>query len=71
MWVVEHPVPVGHLFSGEIEMPKPQALELLMLLSALESWGFSTGKAFPDFLLDRLIDAMDKLRKEVLECPAK
>jgi len=49
LWVMEHLVPVGHLFSGEIEMPKPQALELL----------------------DRLVDAMDQLRKEVLECPAQ
>ncbi len=29
-------------------MTKPQALDLLMLLSALESWAFSTGKQLPE-----------------------
>lgn len=33
-------------------MTKPQALDLLMLLSALESWSFSTGRPLPDYLYD-------------------
>ena len=47
-------------------MTKPQALDLLMLLSALESWGFSNGKVIPDYLLERLDVALAVLRDEVL-----
>ena len=47
-------------------MTKPQALDLLMLLSALESWAFSTGKPLPDYLLERLDVALAVLRDEVL-----
>lgn len=48
-------------------MTKPQALDLLMLLSALESWGFSNGKVLPDYLLERLHDAIFNLSAAVLE----
>lgn len=47
-------------------MTKPQALDLLMLLSALESWALSTGKPLPDYLLERLDVALAVLRDEVL-----
>lgn len=47
-------------------MTKPEALEIIMLLSALESWAFSTGKPLPDYLMDRLQNALDVLRKEIL-----
>lgn len=47
-------------------MTKPEALEIIMLLSALESWAFSTGKPLPDYLMDRLQNAIDALRNEVL-----
>jgi hypothetical protein len=47
-------------------MSKEIALRLLMLLSALESWGFSTKNAFPDYLHEELNALMDELRKEVL-----
>lgn len=47
-------------------MTKPQALDLLMLLSALESWSFSTGNPLPDYLLERLDVALAVLRDEVL-----
>ncbi len=47
-------------------MSKPQALDLLMLLSALESWSFSTGKPLPDYLFERLDKAIAQLRDEVL-----
>ena len=50
-------------------MTKPQALDLLMLLSALESWSFSTGKPLPDYLLERIDVALDALCDEVLPCP--
>ena len=47
-------------------MTKPQAIDLLMLLSALESWSFSTGKPLPDYLLERLDVAIAVLRDDVL-----
>lgn len=51
---------------GGQAVTKPQALDLLMLLSALESWSFSTGKPMPDYLLERLDVALAVLRDEVL-----
>lgn len=47
-------------------MIKPDALEILMLLTALESWSFSTGKTIPDYLMDRIQNAIDVLREEIL-----
>ena len=49
------------------KMTKPQALDLLMLLSALESWGMSNGQRLPDYLLERLDCSLDVLRAEILE----
>ena len=48
-------------------MNKEQALEILILLSALESWGFSVDRRIPDYLHDNLNNAMNELRKIVLE----
>ncbi len=48
-------------------MTKEQLLEILKLLSALESWGFSNNHRLPDYLHDRLIDSIDTLSAEVLE----
>lgn len=48
-------------------MTKEQMLEILMLLSALESWGFSNGQTLPDYLMERLSEALDALMKEVLK----
>ena len=50
---------------GEM-MTKQDKLDILMLLSALESWGFSTKSMFPDYLHERLGAAIDLLRGEVL-----
>ena len=47
-------------------MTKPEALDFLMLLSALESWSFASGKTLPDYLHDRLAASVDVLRWEVL-----
>lgn len=47
-------------------MTKPQAIHIMMLLSALESWAFSTGKPVPEYLLERLAAAETTLRDEVL-----
>lgn len=48
-------------------MTKEYTLELLMLLSALESWSFSTKERLPDYLHDRLSDAVAVLSLEVLK----
>lgn len=48
-------------------MTKADYLELIKLLSALESWGLTAGHSLPDYLLERLDGAMEKLTKEVLE----
>lgn len=48
-------------------MTKEQHLQILMLLSALESWGYSENKRLPDFLSERLGDAIEALRLEVLK----
>ena len=46
---------------------REQAIDLLMLLSALESWSFSADHRLPEMLATRLDAAVDALRAEVLE----
>ena len=48
-------------------MTKPEALELAMLLSALESWGMSNNQRLPDYLIERLDNSLEVLRAEILE----
>lgn len=48
-------------------MTKPELLDLLQLISAIESWSFSTGKPLPDYLEERLLNAVEVLRKEVMK----
>jgi len=47
-------------------MTKADKLELLMLLSALESWSFADKHMLPDYLHERLDKAVNKLTGEVL-----
>ena len=47
-------------------MTKQEALQALKLLSALESWAFST-KEMPSYLHDDLHDVMAVLEKIILE----
>ena len=47
---------------------KELALRLMMLLSALESWSFSSSaKLAPDYLVEELEYLQDKLREVVLK----
>lgn len=46
---------------------REQNLELLMLLSALESWSFAAEHRLPEMLATRLDAAVEALRAEVLE----
>lgn len=41
----------------------------LMLLSALESWAFSTNNALPDYLHENLQRSLEVLERIVLEKP--
>ena len=46
---------------------REQAIDLLMLLSALESWSFAADHRLPEVLTARLDAAVAALRAEVLE----
>ena len=48
-------------------MTKEDALKLIQLLSAMESWAFSTKTDLPDYLHEDLCLAVEKLEKIVLE----
>ena len=47
-------------------MDKALALEIIKILSALESRGFSNKQMLPDYLHDQLQTAIEELTKEVL-----
>jgi hypothetical protein len=53
-------------FYEDHQMTKEDALKTMMLLSALESWAFSTKNLLPDYLHEDLSLAMEKLEKIVL-----
>ena len=48
-------------------MNKEDALNLVKLLSALESWAFSTKNQLPDYLHDDLCVLVKKLEAVILE----
>lgn len=48
-------------------MDKEFVLELLKMLSALESWSFSVKAPFPDYLAESLNSAIERLTQEVLK----
>ena len=48
-------------------MTKLDALRILKLLSALESWAYSTKNPLPDFIDNDLVTAMAILENLVLE----
>ncbi len=50
-------------------MTKEEALAAIKLLSALESWAFSTKNLLPDYLHDDLCAVQQVLEKIVLEKP--
>ena len=54
-------------FKKENTMTKEDALKLIKLLSAMESWAFSTKTPLPDYLHEDLCIAVEKLEKIVLE----
>lgn len=48
-------------------MTTPELLQLMRLLSALESWGFVGGKTLPDYLHDQLVESIDAIEREILK----
>ena len=48
-------------------MTKEQILEVIKLLSAVESWSFSTGKSMPPYLHDKLDKSVEAMTKELLK----
>ena len=48
-------------------MTKQDMLELIKLLSALESLSFSNGARLPDYLFERLEQAIEKMTDHVLK----
>lgn len=54
-------------FGKDYQVTKDQALDLLMLLSALESWGLATGNGLPKYLHERVESAIEVLRNEVMK----
>jgi hypothetical protein len=47
-------------------MNKELALQTMMLLSALESWGFSNNQRIPDYILEDIEKVQDQLKVIVL-----
>ena len=48
-------------------MTRVEALEIIKLLSALESWSFSLKERLPDYLLEKIAASIVVLEKEVLK----
>ena len=48
-------------------MTKEQILEIIKLLSALESWGFAEKNSLPEYLHDKIDASMNALTKELLK----
>lgn len=51
-------------------MTRTEAVDLLMLLSALESWALSQEQHLPDYLCDRMADQITLLRTAALKEPS-
>lgn len=48
-------------------MSKEKALDMLVLLSAIESWSFSAKIMLPDYLHENLQSTVESLRNIILE----
>jgi hypothetical protein len=53
--------------NNRLKIDKQKALDLLMLLSALESWSFATKESLPDYLHDRINTSVELLSAIILE----
>jgi hypothetical protein len=48
-------------------MTKEEALKIIKLLSALESWSFSAKCELPDYLHHNLCESIEKLQEIILD----
>ena len=48
-------------------MTKEQVLDLIKLLSAVESWSFAEKHRMPDYLYEKISKGIDILEKEILK----
>ena len=48
-------------------MTKEQALEVIKLLSAVESWSFANKELMPDYLYEKINESLEILEKMVLK----
>ena len=48
-------------------MTKQECLELLKLLSAMESWSCSIKERMPDYLHDQITHCVETLEREILK----
>lgn len=48
-------------------MTKQQALDIIKLLSALESWSFANNQRMPDYLYENICTAIEVLTSQVIE----
>jgi hypothetical protein len=47
-------------------MTKEKMLDVLMTISALESWAYAQKAAFPDYLIEEVAQAVDALKQAIL-----
>jgi len=52
-------------------MDKDEAVELIKLLAAVESWSFATNHRMPDYLYEKIDLAMERLEKRLMVIPTK
>ena len=48
-------------------MTKAETLEVIKLLSAVESWSFADKHSMPDYLYEKITASMEVLEKELLK----
>ena len=53
------------ILEEEMELTKSQIVDLLTLLSAVESWSLSAGQKMPVYLIERIDASLELLRKGV------
>ena len=51
----------------ELQMTKEQCLNIIKLLSAMESVSLVNGAKFPDYLYEQVSDRVEMLTKEILK----
>ena len=61
-------LPMGMLeLLQELQMTKEQMINIIKLLSAMESVSLVNGAKFPDYLYEQVSDCVEMLTKEVLK----